>query len=190
MVSLQYKRTLIFSVCSRERISTLAHASVNSPERTLGQVGCCSPLCLADWNFSSTLSREHGSKKWNKEETFVTIQHYERFPELWHITLPEYRNTAHKMCKIKKKYQRAWEFQIKKLLENGILFEAKCVQNRGNWKRKIFLRRENNLQEVREVCPWSSAVNYVVYCTHFELSSEGAKCSKLCTFETHYLITR
>ena len=40
-------------------------------------------------------------KKWSKEEPFALIQQYERFLELWNITLSEYRNKELKMSKIK-----------------------------------------------------------------------------------------
>ena len=47
-----------------------------------------------------------GTKKWIKEETFALIQQYERFPELWNINLPEYRNKELKMSKMKEIFEK------------------------------------------------------------------------------------
>ena len=41
------------------------------------------------------------AKKWNKDQTIALIQQYEKFPELWNVTLPEYRNKELKISKIK-----------------------------------------------------------------------------------------
>ena len=55
-------------------------------------------------------------KEWNKEEACAVIRQYEVFPELWNITLPEYRYKEFKGVKLKK-YQRACEFKISKFWE-------------------------------------------------------------------------
>ena len=41
------------------------------------------------------------AKKWNKDQTIALIQQYEKFPELWNVTLLEYRNKELKISKIK-----------------------------------------------------------------------------------------
>ena len=41
------------------------------------------------------------AKNWSKEKPFALIQQYERFSELWNITLSEYRNKKLKMSRIK-----------------------------------------------------------------------------------------
>ena len=113
----------IFYLLSREDLYSHTRYSVNRLEWILWAVGCCSPLHLAVWNFSLTLPREHGGKGvWDKEETCAVILVYETFPEVGNITLHEYRNKGFKMSKTKKKYRRAWEFQISIIWEWALIF--------------------------------------------------------------------
>ena len=117
------------------------------------------------------------TKKWSKEETFALLQQYERFSELWNITLPEHRNTELKMSKIKETLEslEISDTEITRKWHN--LLSQICAELRKLKKKKveeIFYAVKINYKS-KPV----SAVNYLVDFTYFVLSSEGAKCSKL-----------